>query len=123
MVFVWEDDRTLLFRIPGRGWCIPSGRVEGHETGEAAAIREAYEEGGVLVDDMRYIGCYQITERNATIWAEAFTAKVDRFVDIPEDTESRARLHVVQDDLPCCYHLWDSLTEAVFEYSKDVVSR
>jgi 8-oxo-dGTP diphosphatase len=123
MVFVWDNDRTLLCRIPGRGWCIPSGRVEGNETGEDAAIREAYEEGGVVVDNLRYLGCYQITERNATIWAEAFTATVDKFVDIPEESESRARLLVDQDDLPCCYHFWDPLAEAVFEHAKDVVSR
>jgi 8-oxo-dGTP diphosphatase len=123
MVFVWDDDRTLLCKIPGRGWCIPSGRVEGTESGEEAARREAYEEGGVLIDDLRYLGCYQISEKNAVLWAEAFTARVEEFVQIPEGSESSARLLVDKDDLPCCYHLWDSLAEAVFEHSRQVASR
>ena len=123
MVFVWQGDRTLLCRIPGRGWCIPSGRVEGTETGEEAARREAFEEGGVLIDDLRYLGCYQITERNAVLWAEAFTARAVDFVDIPEESESNARLLVDRDDLPCCYHFWDPLAEAVFEHAHSVAFR
>lgn len=123
MVFVWEEDKTLLCRIPGRGWCIPSGRIEGNETAEAAAVREAYEEGGVVLNSPRYLGCYQITERNATIWAEAFAATINKVVDIPADSESRARLLVDQCDLPCCYHFWDPLAEAVFGLAKDVLSR
>ena len=123
MVFVWEGDKTLLCRIPGRGWCIPSGRVEGTETSDMAARREALEEGGVIVDDLRYIGCYQIQDRNGVVYAEAFTAKAKGFVDIPEESESCARLLVERSDLPCCYHCWDSLAEAVFDHARDVVYR
>lgn len=123
MVFVWSDDKALLCRIPGRGWCIPSGRVEGTETAEDAARREAFEEGGVLLDDVRYLGCYQINDGNNVTYAEAFTAHIAKLVDIPGDSESRARLLVDREDLPCCYHNWDSLAEAVFDLSREVVAR
>ena len=97
--------------------------MEGTETGEEAARREAFEEGGVLIDDLRYLGCYQISERNAVLWAEAFTARAVDFVDIPKESESNARLQVDRDDLPCCYHFWDPLAEAVFEHAHNVAFR
>ena len=123
MVFAWDGDRTLVCRIPGRGWCIPSGRVEGDETAEMAARREALEEGGVIMGELRYIGCYQIQDRNAVLYAEAFTGDIEKFVDIPEESESCARLLVDRGDLPCCYHCWDPLAEAVFDYARDVATR
>jgi 8-oxo-dGTP pyrophosphatase MutT (NUDIX family) len=88
-----------------------------------AARREALEEGGVIVDDLRYIGCYQIQDRNGVLYAEAYTAKNATYVDIPAESESSARLLVDPEDLPCCYHLWDSLAEAVFDHARDVAFR
>jgi hypothetical protein len=57
------------------------------------------------------------------LYAEAFTATDAKFVDIPEESESSARLLVDREDLPCCYHFWDSLAEAVFDHARDVATR
>lgn len=51
---VRSDDRILLVRqSPGHSlegqWTIPWGRVEAGESPEAAAVREAWEEGGVRI--------------------------------------------------------------------------
>jgi ADP-ribose pyrophosphatase YjhB (NUDIX family) len=44
-----EPKRILLLRQPpGRGWTLPAGLLEKHETPLAGAIREAHEETGIL---------------------------------------------------------------------------
>jgi 8-oxo-dGTP pyrophosphatase MutT (NUDIX family) len=45
-----EPKRILLLRQPpGRGWTLPAGLLEKHETPIAGAIREAHEETGILL--------------------------------------------------------------------------
>lgn len=123
LVFAWQDEKALICKIPRRGWCIPSGRVEPFESGAEAARREALEEGGALLDEIRYIGCYQIADKRNSLWAEAFTASISEFIDIPPESESEERRLVTPAELPDCYHFWDPLTQAVFEYSKGVFER
>lgn len=109
--------------IPGRGWCIPSGRVEPHEQGEEAARREAHEEGGVTLGELRYLGCYRISDGRSTLWAEAYTGDVEELGEIPEGSESSERRLVCPSELPEMYHNWDELTQAMFEYAWTVYSR
>jgi 8-oxo-dGTP diphosphatase len=123
MVFAWQDGHALICNIPGRGWCIPSGRVEPNEEGIAAAEREAYEEGGARLGDLRYMGCYQISDKSTTLWAEAYTASIEQLEEIPDFSESTERKLVDPEQLPDVYHMWDSLTQAVFEYSRTVFER
>ena len=56
--FVECDDRILLLkRHPhkpeGGTWCGPSGKLDGHETADAAIIRETKEETGLDLDPAR----------------------------------------------------------------------
>ncbi|GIH08813.1 hypothetical protein Rhe02_68800 [Rhizocola hellebori] len=45
-----EPKRILLLRQPpGRGWTLPAGLLEKHESPLAGAIREAHEETGILL--------------------------------------------------------------------------
>lgn len=118
LVFAWKEDKVLVCDIPGRGWCIPSGRVELDETGAEAARREAYEEGGVVLTELSYLGCYEILDRKTIIWGEVFAAKIDRFEEIPEESESSGRKLVAVEELPDIYHLWDDLTQRLFEHSR-----
>jgi 8-oxo-dGTP pyrophosphatase MutT (NUDIX family) len=97
--------------------------VEPDEEGMAAALREAYEEGGANLEDIRYIGCYQISDGSTTTWAEAFTAKVTSLTDIPVGSESLERKLVNVEELPDCYHSWDDLAKAVFEHSREIFER
>ncbi|MFZ4506929.1 MAG: NUDIX domain-containing protein [Fimbriimonas sp.] len=123
LVFPWDGDRVLICDIADRGWCIPSGRVEPDETSLEAAQREAQEEGGAILQEVQYIGSYMITERNEVRWADCYTATVERLVDIGIIAESKGRQFVTMDELPPIYHLWNELTERVFEHSRDVAQR
>lgn len=123
LVFPWRDDEVLLCDIVGRGWCIPSGRVEPSEDSSEAVKREALEEGGAILSDVQYIGCYQITERNEVRWADCYAAKVDDLVDIQVAEESVGRRFMTLDELPEYYHVWNELTDLVFRHSREVVER
>lgn len=123
LVFPWMDDKVLICQIEDRGWCIPSGRVEPNETSLEAVIREAVEEGGAELEDVQYIGCYQITDRQEIRWADVYAARVARLVEITMTEESLGRQLVSMEELPAIYHLWTPLTEMVFEHSREVVER
>lgn len=113
----------LVCEIVGRGLCIPSGRVEAMEDSFVAVQREALEEAGALLEDVQYIGCYQITERNEVRWADCYTASVVDLVDIQIVEESTGRRFMKMEELPETYHLWNELTEQVFRHSHEVLTR
>lgn len=47
-----NPDRLLILRQPpGRGWTLPAGLLEKGETPIAAALREAAEETGIVIDE------------------------------------------------------------------------
>ena len=113
----------MICEIPGRGWCVPSGRVEPDEEAAQAAEREAFEEGGAEIENVRYLGCYRITGRGNTRWAEAFSARITRLVGIPGGSESTGRKLVEICELPEMYHFWDRLAEVVFRHAKEIAER
>ena len=123
LVFPWQDASVLVCDIEGRGWCIPSGRVEPHETSLEAAIREAIEEGGAELSDCQYIGCYRIHERSEVRWGDCFVARVASLGEIGMKEESHGRKLVTLEELPAIYHLWSPLTEMVFHHSLEVLKR
>lgn len=123
LVFAWKDDKVLICDIDGRGWCIPSGRVEPYENSLEAVCREALEEGGALLGCVQYLGCYRISEKREVRWADCFAATVCDLVEITRKDESRGRKLVTVEELPTLYHLWNPLTERLFELSREVVLR
>ncbi|HET7320494.1 MAG TPA: NUDIX domain-containing protein [Candidatus Saccharimonadales bacterium] len=58
-VFIWKDGRFLMFRrLNAHGhdtWSIPGGHLEYGESWEEGAKREALEETGLVVDNIRPI--------------------------------------------------------------------
>lgn len=117
------EGKVLICDIEDRGWCIPSGRVEPNETSLEAVIREALEEGGAELEDVQYIGCYQISERQEVRWADIYTARVCQLVEITMTEESLGRKLVSMEELPGIYHLWTPLTEMVFQHALEVMER
>lgn len=123
LVWPWRDGKILICNIEDRGWCIPSGRVEPHETSAEAARREAVEEAGAVLGDLQYIGCYKIAERREERWADVYAAPVAELVDIGLPAESLGRRFVDPSEMPEVYHIWNSLTEQVLLHSMEVLSR
>jgi 8-oxo-dGTP diphosphatase len=123
LVFPWQGDKVLVADIAGRGWCIPSGRVEPNEASEDAVRREAREEAGAILEDLQYIGCYQISHRSEVRWADCFSAHVAGLTDIEASGESKGRQFASLDELPEMYHLWNELTSQVFVHSRKVMRR
>lgn len=123
LVFPWKEEEVLVCDIVGRGWCIPSGRVEPMESSFEAAHREAVEEAGALLAHVQYIGCYQVKERNEVRWADCYAARIEGLTEIQVVEESTDRRFVTIDQLPEMYHVWNDLTEQVFRYSLEVLKR
>ncbi len=59
-IIIEIQDGVLLIerRNPPHGWALPGGFVDYGESLEAAAIREAREETGLEVSNLRLLGCY-----------------------------------------------------------------
>ncbi|MBA4293462.1 hypothetical protein C0431_10900 [bacterium] len=123
LVFPWQQEKILIADIYERGWCIPSGRVEPGEESQAAAIREAKEEAGAILGCTAYIGCYRMASPVEVRWADVFVAEVKTLSDITHTDESSGRKFCTLDELPDCYHLWNPLTEAVFNHSLTILNR
>lgn len=123
LVFAWQDDKVLVCDIEGRGWCIPSGRVEPYENSLEAVRREALEEGGALLECIQYLGCYRISEKREVRWADCYAARVRDLTEITHCEESLGRKLVTMEELPTLYHLWNPLTEMLFCLSHEVVQR
>jgi len=119
LVFAWHEGRCVLADIAGRGWCIPSGRIEPGETPEQTARREAQEEAGLTLGPLTCIGHTLLThtETGHTETVPAFAAPVLRFDPLPEGFESGGIRLVDRSELPDCYFLWDPLIAAVFDHA------
>jgi ADP-ribose pyrophosphatase YjhB (NUDIX family) len=58
-VAIIQSEKILLIkREDYEVWCLPGGMVDNHETIIEAAIREAYEETGLVVEFTRLVGVY-----------------------------------------------------------------
>lgn len=123
LVFAWREEEVLVCDITGRGWCVPSGRVEPDESSSEAGLREAVEEGGAVLDNVQYIGCYEIRDRNEVRWADCYTGNVVELGEITVKEESNGRKLVTLDQLPDLYHLWNELTAQVFQHAHEVCTR
>ena len=62
-VVVNQQNELLLVRSPRRGWEMPGGQVEQGEPARAAAVREVYEETGLVIEITAFCGVFQNVER------------------------------------------------------------
>jgi 8-oxo-dGTP diphosphatase len=122
LVFPFYGDRIVLAEIAGRGWCIPSGRLEPNETAEEAVRREAYEEAGITFGRVVPLGCFVLTDANhnqRTRYAPAFVGEVIGLGEIPEGSESLGRMLVAVEEVSELYYAWDALLASVFEKANE----
>ncbi|WP_062309259.1 NUDIX domain-containing protein [Alicyclobacillus sendaiensis] len=64
LVFARLFDGCVWVRHHERGWELPGGKVEPGEAPDAAARREAFEEAGVLLDNLAWFAQYTIVLRD-----------------------------------------------------------
>ncbi|OHX52515.1 DNA mismatch repair protein MutT [Planococcus salinarum] len=57
--YCFLEDKIVLVHVDGRGFHVPGGHMEAHETPEETLHREAYEEACVT-GDIKYIGAIQV---------------------------------------------------------------
>lgn len=117
LVFAFYGDKLVLAELPGRGWCIPSGRIESGESAEEAARRETFEEAGVTLGRVACLGHFVLKDRTtgAVRHAPTFIADVQGLEEVPPESESTGRLLVHLEDIAGLYYSWDDLLAAVFE--------
>jgi 8-oxo-dGTP diphosphatase len=121
LVFAFHNDRVVLAQIPGRGWCVPSGRLEPGESAVEAARREAREEAGLSLGTLNPIGdtVFQTNDGTDPTLAANFVAEVNRFDPIPPLSESLGIRLSSREELSTCYYLWDELVKSIFDYAWD----
>ncbi len=75
------EEKWLLTQHRKRGIEFPGGKVELGESVEEAAKREVYEETGATVDSLHYIGQYEVTCGEESMYKNVYFATVS---DLPK---------------------------------------
>ncbi len=123
VVFAIHPEGFAVADIPGRGWCVPSGRMEPGETPLETAIRETAEEIGARLIDPREIGSYLFTESSGEAHrVPAFIGRIKELGHLPPVSESRGARILGRAELAAQYWLWDDLLERMFEYAAEVAA-
>ena len=122
VVFVILPEGFLLAEITGRGWCVPSGRIEEGEAPWDAAERETREETGYQVTSLKSVGHFRTTTTSGTSYAEAFLSTEAQETGPPTGDDSLGRRAVPLSVLPTLYYRWGPFYEAVFGHMAGLVS-
>lgn len=124
VVFATCEGGYVLAHIPGRGWTVPSGRIDSGETPEQAAFRECREEIGAEITDLRLIGRFRMWMADGVeLTAPTFVARAHRCGELPPDSESVGVRVVRLTEVPAMYYHWDALIEQAFRYADDCARR
>jgi drug/metabolite transporter (DMT)-like permease len=104
LVFIKEDNKWLMVRNKFRSWEFPGGHKEGNETEFETAKREAFEEAGVDIHNLQYVGYYRLASGHTTL---IVTAEVEKFHEIPEEFETVERKFM--SEFPLSLSFYDAL--------------
>ncbi|WP_329609975.1 NUDIX domain-containing protein [Microaerobacter geothermalis] len=73
-----------------RGLELPGGKMEEGEIPVQAAIRETFEETGAVLEEIKWIGQYQVYQRNGEglLIKSIYLGQVEYFMPLPPDSEA-----------------------------------
>lgn len=118
LVFPFYGDRVVLANITGRGWCIPSGRIEPREEAAETARREAAEEAAIGIGEPILLGHYRFRSVGGALRISvAYIADVRSWEPFAPTEETQGRQLVGWEELAEAYCAWDPLLSAVFEFA------
>ena len=87
-VVPFEEGRLIMCKhLRRNAWEFPGGRREPGETPEACIRREAQEEAGILLKNLRPLGYYTMEHAGRIKKASIYTAEVDGYAKRPDWSE------------------------------------
>ncbi len=93
LIFIKKDKEWLMVKNKFRSWEFPGGHIEKDETVYETARREAFEEAGVDIKNLIYVGYYRLACGHTTL---IVTAEVENFHEIPTSFETEERKFVFE---------------------------
>lgn len=82
VILTRPDGKVLLLqRSDGSGWCFPGGKTEPGETAQAAAVRETFEETGLLLD-LQALRPVAVNDNPDGYTFACFSAEVPQFLPV-----------------------------------------
>jgi 8-oxo-dGTP diphosphatase len=88
LVFIKNGGEWLMVKNKFRSWEFPGGHKEGDETLYETAQREAFEEAGVDIKNIIYVGYYRLSNGHITA---IVTAEIEKMHEITLDFETEER--------------------------------
>lgn len=81
LVIVYSPSGWVLTKHKKRGLEFPGGKLEKGETIEKAAVREVWEETGVVIKKLHYIGQYTVDDQHNPFVKDIYFAKAESLED------------------------------------------
>jgi 8-oxo-dGTP diphosphatase len=128
-VFIWKDNKFLMGKRYGSHghdtWSIPGGHLEFGETIEEGAIREALEETGITISNIRFLAITEdfFTEpakHYVTIWVDSDWTEGEPQITEPDKCEYLEWRDFKNLPSPLFEPCWENLRKVkseLFEYS------
>jgi len=117
VTFVTDGECFLVGDVIGRGWCVPSGRIEDGETPEQAAVRETLEETGTVIENPISVGYFQLDDCAVSAMLAPLPSEPCAF----SSPETRSVRVMGLADLSTSYYLWTPDIERAFKHALEVL--